>query len=86
MFTRGEAEGAGSCPLSLSTAEIKNGGAIPPLPYTSSWRGASLIKLRDNLKFYFCLYRAYLNNTDAVEQHDSSDKYYEQICSTKDSV
>jgi hypothetical protein len=23
-----------------STAEVKNGGAIPPLPHTSSWRGA----------------------------------------------
>jgi hypothetical protein len=23
-----------------STAEVKNNGAIPPLPYTSSWRGA----------------------------------------------
>jgi hypothetical protein len=22
------------------TAEIKNGGAIPPLPHTSSWRSA----------------------------------------------
>jgi hypothetical protein len=24
----------------LSSAEVKNGGAIPPLPHTSSWRGA----------------------------------------------
>jgi hypothetical protein len=23
-----------------SSAEVKNGGAVPPLPYTSSWRGA----------------------------------------------
>jgi hypothetical protein len=23
-----------------SSAEVKNGGAMPPLPYTSSWRGA----------------------------------------------
>jgi hypothetical protein len=23
-----------------SSAEVKNGGAIPPLPLTSSWRGA----------------------------------------------
>jgi hypothetical protein len=23
-----------------SSAEVKNGGAIPPLPHTSSWRGA----------------------------------------------
>jgi hypothetical protein len=26
--------------LPPSNTEIKNGGAIPPLPYTSSWRGA----------------------------------------------
>jgi hypothetical protein len=25
---------------SPSNTEVKNGGAIPPLPYTSSWRGA----------------------------------------------
>jgi hypothetical protein len=24
----------------LSSAEVKNGGAIPPLPHTSSWRGS----------------------------------------------
>jgi hypothetical protein len=34
-----------------SSAEVKNDGAIPPLPHTSSWRGASLIKHRDNFKF-----------------------------------
>jgi hypothetical protein len=26
-----------------SSAEVKNGGSIPPLPHTSSWRGASLL-------------------------------------------
>jgi hypothetical protein len=30
---------------SLSSAGVKNGGAIPPLPDTSSWSGAYLIKL-----------------------------------------
>jgi hypothetical protein len=29
-----------------SSAKDKNGGCIPPLPHTSSWRGA----YRDNLK------------------------------------
>jgi hypothetical protein len=33
------------------TAEEKNGGAIYPLPHTSSWRGASLIKQKDNFIF-----------------------------------
>jgi hypothetical protein len=28
-----------------------NGGAVPPLPYTSSWRRALLIKHRDNFPF-----------------------------------
>jgi hypothetical protein len=32
------------------TTEVTNGGAIPPLPRTSSWRRAELIKLRYNLK------------------------------------
>jgi hypothetical protein len=34
-----------------SSGEIKNGGAVPLLPYTSSWRGAQLIKYRDNFTF-----------------------------------
>jgi hypothetical protein len=34
-----------------SSAEVKNGGAVPPVPHMSSWRGAQLIKRRDNLVF-----------------------------------
>jgi hypothetical protein len=34
-----------------SSTEVKNCGPIAPLPLTSSWRGASLIKHRDNLTF-----------------------------------
>jgi hypothetical protein len=30
------------------SAEVKNGGAIPPLPNSSSWCGAYIIKPRDN--------------------------------------
>jgi hypothetical protein len=30
--------------LSPACADIKNGGVIPPLPYTSSWHGGYLIK------------------------------------------
>jgi hypothetical protein len=36
----------------LSSAKGKNGGALPPLPNTSSWGDASLIEHRDNFIFY----------------------------------
>jgi hypothetical protein len=32
------------------TTEVTNGGAIPPLPSTFSWRRAQLIKHRDKTK------------------------------------
>jgi hypothetical protein len=35
-----------------SSAEVKNCGFILPLPHVSSWRGASLIKHRDNFTYY----------------------------------
>jgi hypothetical protein len=35
----------------LSSDEVRNGGAISPLPHTSSWRGACLITHRDNSTF-----------------------------------
>jgi hypothetical protein len=35
-----------------SSAEVKNGGAIPPLPHMSSWHSVWLIKHRDNFTFY----------------------------------
>jgi hypothetical protein len=38
-----------------SRAGVKNGGAIPPLPHTSSGRGAWLIKHRDNFSFTLIL-------------------------------
>jgi hypothetical protein len=38
-----------------SSAEVKNGGAIPPLPNTFSLSGASLIKNRDNFTFLLLL-------------------------------
>jgi hypothetical protein len=34
--------------LSQSSADSKNSGAILPLPHKSSWRGASLIKHKEN--------------------------------------
>jgi hypothetical protein len=36
-----------------SSAEVKNSRAVTPLPCTSSWRGASFIKHRDNFTFYY---------------------------------
>jgi hypothetical protein len=49
-FPGSKATGAWNLPLS-SSAEVKNGGAIPPLSHTSSWRDACLIKRADNLIF-----------------------------------
>jgi hypothetical protein len=37
---------------SPSSAEVKNGGAIPPLPHMFSWYKALLIKHRGNITFY----------------------------------
>jgi hypothetical protein len=36
-----------------SSPEVKNGGAIPPLPHTYSRRGAQFIKARDALPLPF---------------------------------
>jgi hypothetical protein len=43
---------AGHSPL--STAEVKNGGTIPPLTHTASWHGPELIMDRD--KFTYTIY------------------------------
>jgi hypothetical protein len=37
-----------------SNAKVKNGGNIPPLSHTSSWRSALLIKHDDNFAL-FCI-------------------------------
>jgi hypothetical protein len=34
-----------------SSAEVKNDGAIPPVPHTFRWRDAKLIKHMDNFNF-----------------------------------
>jgi hypothetical protein len=39
--------------LPPTSGEVKNGGAIPPLPHVSSLRSASLITHRDNFIFIF---------------------------------
>jgi hypothetical protein len=33
------------------SGEVKNGGALPPIPDTYSWRGAQLIKPTDHVTF-----------------------------------
>lgn len=40
-FPRGKVAVAGSWPLTLSSAEVKNGGALPALPHTLSWCGTA---------------------------------------------
>jgi hypothetical protein len=40
-------------PSPSSSAEVKNGGAIPPLHDRSSWNSAKLIKQSDNFAFYY---------------------------------
>jgi hypothetical protein len=43
LFLKGKAAGREAEHSSLSSGEVKNGGAIPPIPYTSSWYCAYLI-------------------------------------------
>jgi hypothetical protein len=45
--SRREADHSPKC-----SVEVKNIGAIPPLPYISSWYSAYLIKPRDNFTFF----------------------------------
>jgi hypothetical protein len=36
-----------------SSAEVKNSGTVPPLPHTSSWRGAQLITLHSCCSYMY---------------------------------
>jgi hypothetical protein len=47
----------------LSSAEVKNSGAIPPLPHVSSWHSAYLIK--DRGQFYI-IYIHIINSMDII--------------------
>jgi hypothetical protein len=49
---RGLFHGEVERPLGREAAEVKISGAIPPLLYSSSWRGAGLIKQRDSFTVY----------------------------------
>jgi hypothetical protein len=53
-----------------SSAEVKNDGAIHPLPHTSSWSIASLIKHKDNLPFLCPLLYCLHKNTDWTSNHN----------------
>jgi hypothetical protein len=43
-----------------SSTEVKNGGAIPPLPHISSWCSAELIKHRDTLPYNYLIIIRYI--------------------------
>jgi hypothetical protein len=51
--------------LPPSSAEVKDGGAIPPLLHMSSWRGAYLIMRRDNFHFLRNIFLS-VNGTSSV--------------------
>jgi hypothetical protein len=53
-FPSGEWQGHEADHSPTSSAEVKNGRAIPPLPPVSSWHSAKRIKHSDNFTFY-CL-------------------------------
>jgi hypothetical protein len=44
--------------LPPSSAEVKIGGAIPPLSHPSSWRGAYFIKHKNNVTFLYFIHNA----------------------------
>jgi hypothetical protein len=46
------------------SADVKNGGALPPLPYLSSCRGAKLIKHREILSYQFQMHCRWTNLPD----------------------
>jgi hypothetical protein len=55
--------------LPSSSAEVKNGGAVPPVPNMSPWHNAKLIKHKDNLPFYlYYLYR--FTGLGTISNHD----------------
>jgi hypothetical protein len=49
-----------------SNAEFKNGGAIPSLTHTSSWRSAELVMHGDKFTFYNHKLADYYNMTREV--------------------
>jgi hypothetical protein len=54
----------------FSDAEVKNSGAILPLPQTSSWRVAELIKHRNNFTSFFTSDSKFVYRNVSVVQAD----------------
>jgi hypothetical protein len=54
IFPRVKGPGREADHSSLSSAEVKNGGAIPPLPNSTSSLSALLITIGNNFTFCFC--------------------------------
>jgi hypothetical protein len=71
LFPRSEADQSPP-----STAEVKNGGAIPPLYHTSSWPSAKLITHRDTFTFLriFSVFENYLRSVSGL--HPSKPEVY----------
>jgi hypothetical protein len=54
------------------SAEVRNGGATPPLPHTSLWHGVLSVKHRDNFTFIFSIFTIGNNkNTDSRKDSTS---------------
>jgi hypothetical protein len=51
-----------------SSAEVKNGGAITPLPHTSSWRGVQLIETINNVKIFYVMTENIFKTTASGER------------------
>jgi hypothetical protein len=47
-----------------SSAEVKDGGAVPPFPHKSPWHDAGVIKCRE-IFGSFRVHKNYLNEVDA---------------------
>jgi hypothetical protein len=60
-----------------SDAEVKNGGAIPPLPHMFAWRGAKLITHRNNFIYIFLPFTYYYCDQMKASEMDGT-------CSTRE--
>jgi hypothetical protein len=62
---------------SPSSAEVKNGAAIPPLSHNASWRCAQLIKSRNNFTF-LNIYHTYEIHVPVLSIHKTSLLLYDK--------
>jgi hypothetical protein len=61
-----------------SRAKVKNGGATPPLLHTSSWRGAFLIKHRDNFTCFLAACFQIFSNSITLPFDGTQSRYNPQ--------